>query len=545
MTHTGLYEKNYLLIGTAVIFICVLMLQGCAGEKNAKKDPLFEKWETMAKTSEGHSPSQKKRVINISEVMSDEKTKAEEKMAAPARPLPTNLVSLKMRQADVKAVLRSLARAVGHNIFVRNEIKGEITVDFREVPWDQAFMSILQAHGLSYKWEGNIIRVLTIEDMEHNLKVSSINDRKITQEMEVKRVEPLRTMVVNINYADAKALKENLQEFLTKDKDGKITRGSVRMDEHSNSLIIQAVQDDLNKMIPVIERIDKPTSQILIKANIVETSKDTARNLGIQWGGMLSTKVRGNELFVTPAGIGGTVGTNPLTTGGAYTPLQGSAGISGHGFGINFPASSITSGASGSLGLIFGKIGGDIIELQLNALQEDSKINILSSPSIMTLDNQKAFTENGEKVPYVSVDKDGNREVKFEDAVLRLEITPHVIDEKNLKMKIFVKKDEVDTTRTVDGNPFIIKKQTETNLIVQDGETIVISGLTKHRKGDSNSGIPWFKDVPVLGWLFKNESKEDKMEEVLIFITPHMLPPQVTETVQSGQETPPPPEVQK
>ena len=183
---------------------------------------------------------------------------------------------------------------------------------------------------------------------------------------------------------------------------------------------------------------------------------------------------------------------------------------------------SSASGA-GSLGLMFGKIGGSILDLQLNALQQDGKLNILSSPSITTLDNQAAYTENGERVPYTAVDKDGNREVKFEDVVLRLEITPHVIDGVNLKMKINVKKDEVNPARNVQGNPGIFKKETDTTLIVKDGETIVISGLTKQKNQDTVSGIPGMKDVPVLGWLFKGNYKSQDMEEVLIFITPHIL----------------------
>ena len=137
--------------------------------------------------------------------------------------------------------------------------------------------------------------------------------------------------------------------------------------------------------------------------------------------------------------------------------------------------------------------------MQLQALQQDGKLNILSSPSITTLDNQMAYTENGEKVPYVATSTSSGvvtQEVKFEDVVLRLEITPHVIDGKNLKMKIRVKKDEVDSTRTVQGNPYIIKKQTETTLIVQNAETVVISGLTKQRSLLSDAGFPGLKDIP-------------------------------------------------
>ncbi|MDP2815605.1 MAG: hypothetical protein Q8O19_02875, partial [Rectinemataceae bacterium] len=302
-------------------------------------------------------------------------------------------------------------------------------------------------------------------------------------------------------------------------------RGSVRVDEHTNSLIITAIRDDLVKMIPIIEAIDKPTPQIQIKANIVETTKNTARDLGIQWGGMNQGRIGKHDLWVTPGGSGGTATATPpgSAISGTYSsPYNAAKGISGQGFGVNFPA-VMSAVASGSLGLMFGTLGGDILEMQLNALQKDGKANILSSPSITTLDNQMAFTENGERVPYVSVDKEGKAEVKFEDVVLRLEITPHVIDGKNLLMKIIVKKDEVDISRAVQQNPFIIKKQTATSLIAQDGETIVISGLTKQKTFGSDTGIPWLKEIPFMGWLFKGESKSENMEEVLIFITPKIL----------------------
>jgi type IV pilus assembly protein PilQ len=288
-------------------------------------------------------------------------------------------------------------------------------------------------------------------------------------------------------------------------------------------------------MLSIIEKIDKPTSQILIKANIVEATKDTARALGIQWGGMYARKVGDQNVYVTPGGTTttGSAPTDPL--GGTYTPASGAPGLSGHGYGVNFPGASsalaaAASGGMGSLGLLIGTIGGNILDVQLQALQQDGKVNILSSPSITTLDNQMAYTENGEKVPYVSTSTSGGvttQDVKFEDAVLRLEITPHVIGGNNLKMGILVKKNEVDPTgRNVLGNPYIFKKETKTNLIIKDGETIVISGLTKQRLTDAEGGIPWIKNIPVLGWLFKSTGKAETMEEVLIFITPTILPPQ-------------------
>ena len=490
------------------------MVVGCAGEKMTKKEPFFEKWEKMADISMGHSPAPRSRE-KIRELvkMEQERLKAERERAG-GTGLPGTPISLKIRQADVKVVLRSLARIVNQNVLIRDDIKGEVSIDFKNTPWDQAFSSILKNQGLAYEWEGNIIRVMTIADKEQDLK------RK-TQEKDERLVEPLITVFIPIDYAGTKDLRENLNDMLTKDKDGK-PRGSIRVDEHSHGLIINAIRNDLEKMIPIIEQIDKPTHQILIRANIVETTKNTARNLGIQWGGWYNT----GNFYVTPGGT---------TT--ARVPVFGEPGLSGYGFGVNFPASSAAMSAAagaGSLGLMIGTVGGNILELQLNALQQDGKLNILSTPSITTMDNQMAYAENGERVPYVTQQVSGGvvtNTVTFEDVVLRLEITPHVIDGQNLKMKVVVKKNEINTSRNVLGNPGIFKKETSTNLIVKDGETIVISGLTKQTTQDGESGLPGLKDIPVLGWLFKSASKSDIMEEVLIFITPTILPLQTAAAV--------------
>jgi type IV pilus assembly protein PilQ len=495
------------------IFFCIFCF-GCA-DKGIKKDPFFEKWNTLAETSQGHSPKAEPKKIDLAALVAQQNALA---TGSPTKALPAKKINLTMRQADLKAVLRAMARAVDLNLLMKNDIKNEVSVDFRGVPWNQAFTGLLSTYGLSYMWEGNIIRVMTIEDIDRDLK------QKISMR-DIKWVEPLlQPVVINIDYADTKKLAETLQDFLTKDKDGKL-RGSVKVDEHSNSLVISAMHDDLAKMLPIIEKLDKPTPQILIRANIVETTKGTARDLGIMWGGMYKA---GRDLYLTPGGSSGT--GNPLS--GGYSPTAaGPTGISGQGFASNFPASNLTSTAAGSLGLIFGTIGANLLEVQLQALQNDNKLNILSSPSITTLDNQKAFTENGQEVPFVTITPSTTsgtaptQSVTFKDAVLRLEITPHVIDGTNLKMKILVKKDELDFSHAAEmlGNPIITKKQTDTTLIVKDGETIVISGLSKQTKTEVENGWPGLKDVPVLGWLFKTESKKDTMEEILIFITPHIL----------------------
>jgi type IV pilus assembly protein PilQ len=505
-------KRNGCFVLSAVF---LLSLVACADSlKETKKDPFFEKWSTMAENSKGHSPAARPKKIDVSAL--SVKPASSTSFGTSTRQLPDKKITLSMRQAELKSVLRALARSVDLNIIVKNDLKGEVNIDFRGVPWNQAFAGLLNTYGLSYIWEGDILRVMTNEDMDQAIK------QKVSKRDSL-WVEPLLAPVlVNIDYADTKKLAETLQDFLTKDKDNK-PRGSVKVDEHSNSLVISAIREDLAKMLPIIEKIDKPTPQILIKANIVETTKAVARDLGIMWGGMYSRSVGNDNLYVAPGGT-------RLTSASDINPTAGGpVGIGRTGFASNFPAANLTSTAAGSLALLFGTIGGNILEAQLQALQKDSKLNILSSPSITTLDNQKAFTENGQRVPFVTLTQNvgsaPTQTVTFENAVLRLEITPHVIDGKNLKMKILVQKDELDFTHAASmlGNPIILKKQTETSLIIKDGDTIVISGLTKQTKSDSDTGWPWLKDVPVLGWLFKADSKSDQLEEVLIFIRPHIL----------------------
>jgi len=502
-----------------------VLVFGCAGTKEVKKDPFFEKWNLKAKESVGTSPVTRVRSLKIPDDPGIPGGMRSEK-----RSLPSMKVTLVMRDTDVNVALRTLAKAAKQNVLIKSEVQGKISVDFRKVGWDEAFLSILRSKMLSYVWDGDIIRITTTGDLQNDLALEKIQSEQREQQIKKGRLSPLLTMVVPVDYADPARLKENLEGFLTRDDKG-APYGSVKVDEHTNSLILQATKSDLKRIIPMIEKIDKPTPQIRIEANIVETNKETARELGVQWGGMYGNSVRaGNktsDYFITPGGSAGTVGANPRD--GGYTPAYGSAGLSGHGYGVNFPvdADAVASvGGLASLGLMFGKIGGNILELQLNALQSEGKLNILSSPSITTLDNQMAFTENGERIPYVSY-SEGEQEVNWEDAVLRLEITPHVIDGESMKMKILIKKDEVDSSRNVQGNPYIIKKQTDTTLIVKDGETIVISGLSRQRNSGGDSGVPWLKDIPGLGYLFKSDSRAETMEEVLIFITPHILKPGV------------------
>ncbi|MGD9045846.1 MAG: type IV pilus secretin PilQ [Desulfobacterales bacterium] len=494
-------------LGRTIIAVVIsfLLVGGCAAPKKEKQDPFFDKWKTKAETSKGTSPATRKPLGEERRVIKPKApprtAKIDEKIQ---KPLPTRTISLKMTNIEVSVVLRALARASDQNIIVSEQVTGKININIAQAPWDQVFLGILRTHGLSYAWEGDIIRIMTADDMEEDLKRQS-------RQRELKLNEPPLTRIVPVKFSSADKLKSNLENFLTLDKDSKPI-GSILIDEHTNSLIIQAIRTDMASIISVIEQLDQPTPQVLIEAYIVEANKDVARELGIQWGGVARTSKGASVGFGTgrdSGALGGGVGT-------AVDPASGTV--------VDLPARGLGGFDPFTLGLIYQNIGDVLLTAQLSALQDKGKLNILSSPSITTLDNQTAYIESGEEIPFQTVE-DGEVNIEFKDAVLRLQVTPHVIDNKTLKMYINVRKDEADFSRQVGGNPTIISKKAETNVIQLDGQTIVIGGLNKETNSRLDTGVPYLEDIPGLGYLFKRKSTDDRLEDLLIFITPHILEP--------------------
>jgi len=188
-----------------------LIFSGCAGKKSLKKDPFFEKWKVMAEKSKGHSPTAKTRIIDLPERIKEMEALEEEAKAKPEKPLPIKKVSLRMHKTNVIAVLRALARAANQNLLISSNVKGEISVNIQNTSWNQVFRGILHTHGLTYTWEGDIIRVMTAEDMEHDLKIDTIQEKRKAHKIIIKRTDSLLTRVININFANAKELKENLE----------------------------------------------------------------------------------------------------------------------------------------------------------------------------------------------------------------------------------------------------------------------------------------------------------------------------------------------
>jgi type IV pilus assembly protein PilQ len=509
----------YIMVAGLVV---LALSVGCAKKPQQVEDAFFEKWRIMAEQSQGHSPDIQKRKIFFEETALDEPEVYAPEEFEKKKDLPKARVNLELRNANLVSVIKALAKVARVSMVISPNVGGQVDVNIINMPWDRVFTSILKTNGLTYAWEGDILRVITKGDIERDAELEEIEKKRQTTKYEIKRVEPLLTSVIKIKYGNADLFKEDLEKFLTKDEAGE-PRGSVEVNEHTNSLIINAVRDDITTMVKLVDKLDQPRSQVKIKAHIVETTQEVARSLGVQWGAQKQFDDLGGDdsFFINPGATNSDFDFEEnLLTGDAIL----TEGWSATGNIFSAPASDVLDLGQGlALGLGFGTIGADFLEAQLTALAQENKVNILSSPSITTLDNQPAVTKNGAEVPFVTLDEAGNAEVQFKEAVISLEMTPHIIDEDYLKLEVLVKKDEVDTTRTVLGNPFIIKRETRTNLIIHDKETVVISGLTEERDAMDERGLPGLKDIPALGWLFKGQDRQAQMEEVLIFITPTIL----------------------
>jgi type IV pilus assembly protein PilQ len=264
---------------------------GCAKKRELKdvQDPFYEQWRVKAEESKGNSavepPPIDEKPFEIASA-----TGEEEKPQAP-KPLPTRKISLKMNDIDVAVLLRALARAADQNIILNEKVSGKVNINIFQAPWDQVFMGILRSNGLSYAWEGDIIRIMTAEDMDADL-------RSKAREQALKLTQTPLTRIVAVKFTEANKLKTNLERFVTVDRGGKKT-GSILVDEHTNSLIIQAIRSDMDRILAVVDKLDRPTPQVLIEAIIVEANKDVARELGVQWGGFYAGKSGSKNEIVT------------------------------------------------------------------------------------------------------------------------------------------------------------------------------------------------------------------------------------------------------
>ncbi len=413
------------------------------------------------------------------------------------------LVSFDFKDADVRDVLRILADISGFNFVVSRGVAGTVTLKLVNVPWDQALDIILEDQGLGAEVEGNVIKIATLEALQQRQRLLE-RTRKSKE-----AVEPLETKQIFANYADAEEV-EPLVEPLLSD------RGEIKIDKRTNSLLVTDTATRIKQIEEIIKSLDSRTPQVLIEARIVQATLDFTRELGVQWG----TNYRATAATGNPTGA---FFPSSVEVGGVGVGNPGPFGTIGDNFIVDLPA-AVGQGSGGALGIVLGSITGAFdLDIRLSALEERGEGRILSSPKVLTLDNQPARVEQGTSIPFLSVSAAGTQ-TQFVDATLRLEVTPHVTNDDRINMVIKVTDNAPDPSITgANGTPAIRRNEAETQVLAQDGETIVIGGIFTRTLTDNLSGVPWFSHIPLLGVFFRNTKRVDQRRELLVFITPRII----------------------
>ncbi|MCX7794041.1 MAG: type IV pilus secretin PilQ [Thermodesulfovibrionales bacterium] len=434
-----------------------------------------------------------------SEVQAEAKTqKVEDKAVTPVE-IPVQPVkykgkkiSLDFQDADITAILRLIGDVSGYNVVIHPDVKGKITLKLLNVPWDQALDLILKTHGLDAIVEGNVMRIAP-----HAVLAREYEEKAKAAEAGIK-AEPLVTKVYSVNFADPK----DVEKFI-KDAKALSPRGSISIDTRTSSLIIRDVESAFPEIEKLLKSIDKPTPQVLIDARIVEVNSNFVRELGIQWG----------INWLSP---------NTLLRIGGPAGLPGGSGFTGTNFMVNLPA-AVTQGSGGAIGLGYINAQRTLsLDLQLSALEGTGKGKVVSNPRIVTLDNKEAIIRQGKQIPVQTVSAEGTQTTTL-NAVLELKVKPHITPDGSIQMTLDTKKDEPDFTRLVGGIPTIDTKQASTDVLIKDGETLVIGGIFKKTEQVSEGGVPLLSKIPILGWLFKKRRESEDTSELLIFITPRVI----------------------
>jgi type IV pilus assembly protein PilQ len=423
-------------------------------------------------------------------------------------------IDLDFKGADIHNILRLLADVGQVNVVVADDVRGDVTIKMRDVPWDQALDVVLRSKGLGSVREGNLLRVAPLALLEKELEA------EIARQKQIAEVVPVETRLIGVSYADASDLTDKAKDLLS-------PRGKISQDHRTNTMIVSDVSKNLQLIEDLVRNLDTQTSQVTIEARIVEANSNFARQIGVQWGGTgFMDSAHGNPTGLTfpyNVGIGGGAddGSSPL--GGLVPAARTGTGTSGSpNFLVNMPAPA-GLGTGSAIGLTLGSVAGAFnLNLRLSAMETTGAVRILSSPRITTMDNVEAQISQGVSIP-VSVVSAMGAQTQFVDARLTLAVKPHVTNEGTIAMVINVTRNEPDFVNTgARGDPSIQKKEARTTMLVRDGDTAVIGGIYTRNTGLSNARVPFFSDIPVLGWFFRNKKENDNRSEFLVFITPRI-----------------------
>ncbi|MEW9897163.1 type IV pilus secretin PilQ [Chitinivorax sp. PXF-14] len=413
-------------------------------------------------------------------------------------------LSLNFQNVEVRTVLQVIAEFTGLNIITSDTVTGNLTLRLKDVPWDQALDIILQSRGLDQRKNGNVVWIAPRDELAAKEKA------ELEAKQKVNELEPLRTETFQLKYHNAEAF----QKILSDDKQKLLSaRGSAVIDTRTNTLFISDIPTRLEEIRTLVNKVDVAAKQVVIEARIVIASDAFSRDLGVKLG-LQGQNIKNS----TKTGFSGSAsGATSLASGTAV----GSLGSSD--FNVNLPSAATTNGSLGVA--VLNAARGVLLNLELQAMETDGRGKVVSSPRVVTGDRQKAKIEQGTEVPYRVTTCNGGtctQTVQFKNAALSLEVTPRITPDGKISMDLAVTKDQVDKVAGFDD--FVINnKRVNTTVLVGNGDTAIIGGIYEQDLQSIESKVPFLGDVPILGHLFKSNSKSDKKTELLIFITPKVL----------------------
>lgn len=425
-------------------------------------------------------------------------------------------LSLNFQNIEVRSVLQLLADFTEMNLVASDSVGGSVTLRLNNVPWDQALDIILKSKGLAKRVAGNVMMVGPTAEVAAQEKL------ELEAKKQVAELSPLQSEFFEISYAKASELVTILNSTGTSGASGSrvsliSARGGMAVDQRTNTIIIQETADKLLEIRKIINRLDRPVRQVMIESRIVIANDDFTRDLGVRFG---VTGIDHND----NAGNGTIDPGDSVVAGGgglANTILPNAAGIAAGGLITDLSAAN----PAGAVQFLVGKIGSSLLQLELSALQAEQKGEVVSSPRVITSNQTEATISQGTQIPYQEASSSGATSTSFEDAFLELKVTPQITPDDRINLDIFVSKDEADRTTNP---PAINVQKVETEVLVDNGDTVILGGIFERTKGSGIKKVPFFGDLPLIGFLFRNTVKTDNNRELLFFITPKILKEELT-----------------
>ena len=420
-------------------------------------------------------------------------------------------LSLNFQNIEVRAVLQLIADFTEKNLVASDTVAGNVTLRLKNVPWDQALDIILKSRGLDKREIGNVMMVAPQEEIANREKL------ELESAKQIQELAPLRTEFIQLNYAKAQSFVEMFE-----DEKNKLLspRGHATIDERTNTVLVQDTADKITELRNLVKVLDIPVRQVLIESRIVIANEDFSKDIGVRFGYSHNGNLKNSR--PSPSGSGVSSGLSSFLGGGIEGDIKYPQNTSFHTDDLeNYIVDLATSGQAANFKYAVGKLGSYLLQLELTAMQQEGKGEVISAPRVITANQHEAIIESGTEIPYLEASSSGATAVSFKKAVLSLKVTPQITPDDRLIMDLAVNKDSVG--QVFSGIPSIDTNELNTQVLVDDGDTVVLGGIFESENRDDKTSVPWFGDLPYLGRLFKRTENTASKQELLVFVTPKII----------------------